>query len=166
MCGMAYDKSVYSWNKVLVFNLGFDAISNDRINQWVYIPGKEYIFYRIGYYNNIFKSSQMSLYVELGFNKDAENIDVDECLKKVMFDLKRCGIITTQKLISHHHILMDPAYVHITKESTADVDRQKEILSKYGIYSIGRYGSWRYCSIEDNIIEARQLAEKLNTISK
>ena len=26
-----------------------------------------------------------------------------------------------------------------------------------GVYSIGRYGSWTYCSIEDNIIEARTL---------
>lgn len=30
------------------------------------------------------------------------------------------------------------------------------------IYSIGRYGSWTYCSKEDNILEARELAEKLN----
>lgn len=166
MCGMVYDKSIYSWNKVLVFNLGFDTISNDRINQWVYIPEKEYIFYRVGYYNNIFKSSKMSLYIELGFNKNTESIDIDKCLQNVMLDLKRCGIITTQKLISYHHILMNPAYVHINKASTDDVYRQKELLLKYGIYSIGRYGSWTYCSIEDNIIEARNLAEKLNTNSK
>ena len=38
----------------------------------------------------------------------------------------------------------------------------KEILEKNDIYSIGRYGSWTYCSIEDNILEARDLAEKLN----
>ena len=38
----------------------------------------------------------------------------------------------------------------------------KEILEKNDIYSIGRYGSWTYCSIEDNILEARELAEKLN----
>ena len=38
----------------------------------------------------------------------------------------------------------------------------KEILEKNDIYSIGRYGSWTYCSIEDNILEARELAEKFN----
>lgn len=28
-----------------------------------------------------------------------------------------------------------------------------------GVYSIGRYGSWTYCSIEDNIKEAQALAD-------
>jgi hypothetical protein len=27
-----------------------------------------------------------------------------------------------------------------------------------GVYAIGRYGGWTYCSIEDNIVEARALA--------
>jgi hypothetical protein len=31
------------------------------------------------------------------------------------------------------------------------------------VYSIGRYGSWTYCSIEDNIVEARALAEQWQT---
>jgi hypothetical protein len=29
------------------------------------------------------------------------------------------------------------------------------------VYSIGRYGGWTYCSIEDNIVEARALVAKL-----
>ena len=40
--------------------------------------------------------------------------------------------------------------------------RKKKLLAEYDIYSIGRYGSWTYCSIEDNVIEARDLAYKLH----
>ena len=29
------------------------------------------------------------------------------------------------------------------------------------IYSIGRYGDWKYCSIEDSMIDALELSEKL-----
>jgi hypothetical protein len=29
------------------------------------------------------------------------------------------------------------------------------------VYSIGRYGSWTYCSIEDNIIQAQEISKKL-----
>jgi hypothetical protein len=29
---------------------------------------------------------------------------------------------------------------------------------------MGRYGSWTYCSIEDNIVEARRLAERFNAL--
>jgi hypothetical protein len=35
-------------------------------------------------------------------------------------------------------------------------------LAQSEIYSIGRYGSWTYCSIEDNIKEAKALANELN----
>jgi hypothetical protein len=30
-------------------------------------------------------------------------------------------------------------------------------LAEHGVHSIGRYGGWTYCSIEDNIVEARAL---------
>jgi hypothetical protein len=36
-----------------------------------------------------------------------------------------------------------------------------EILSKSNVYSIGRYGDWTYCSIEDNILQAKELALKI-----
>jgi protoporphyrinogen oxidase len=161
ICGSPYDKTFYSWNKVLVFNLGFDKKGVDTVNNWVYFPDKEICFYRIGYYDNIFSDSRMSLYVELGFDKNVKNIGVEHYRKKVLGDLKKAGVATDQQLISWHHIIMDPAYVHITKKSIDDVKKQKEILASKNIYSIGRYGSWQYCSIEDNMVEANNLVKYL-----
>ena len=66
-----YNKDNFSWNKVLVFNLGFNKKGVDKINNWVYFPEKCYSFYRIGYYDNIFGDDRLSLYVELGFDKSA-----------------------------------------------------------------------------------------------
>lgn len=158
LCGVEYDASLYSWNKVLVFNLGFDSKGADTRNNWVYFPSKELSFYRIGYYDNIFGSDRMSLYVELGFDKDAP-IDVAYWFERVLADLRSAGIITTQQLVSHHSVVMDPAYVHINEQCTADVQAKKALLAQSGIYSIGRYGSWTYCSIEDGMCEARATAE-------
>jgi protoporphyrinogen oxidase len=163
LCRFPYDKSIYSWNKVLVFNLGFDKKGVDKVNNWVYFPDKEICFYRIGYYDNIFSDNRMSLYVEVGFDKGVKDIDVEHYRQKMLNDLKKVGVITDQQLVSWHHILMDPAYVHITKDSIDDVKKQKEILATKNIYSIGRYGSWQYCSIEDNMIEASNLAKYLAT---
>lgn len=161
LCGIDYDNTIYSWNKVLVFNLGFDKKGNDGKNNWVYFPNKQLSFYRIGYYDNIFSDDRMSLYVELGFSKD-DGIDVEFWKDRVLSDLKKAGIMSEgQSLISEHHVVMDPAYVHITSQSIADVNSKKQLLAETDVYSIGRYGCWTYCSIEDGMNEAQYLAEKL-----
>jgi hypothetical protein len=56
---------------------------------------------------------------------------------------------------------MDPAYVHITQRSLHEATRTHALLEAHGVHAIGRYGAWTYCSIEDNIVEARALAARL-----
>jgi hypothetical protein len=60
--------------------------------------------------------------------------------------------------------VMDPAYAHITRRSQAETARLRRILQANGVYSIGRYGGWTYCSIEDNIVEARALMADLDAV--
>lgn len=159
MCNVSYDKSIYSWNKVLVFNLGFDKKGPEVKNNWIYFPDRELVFYRVGFYDNIIGQDKMSLYVEIGFDHNEEDIRVEELKNRVLNDLKKVGIITDQMLVASHYVIMDPAYVHITSQSEEDKLQKKEVLSKDCIYSIGRYGSWTYCSLEDNIHEAFCLAK-------
>jgi len=162
MCGMRYDTKTYSWNKVLVFNLGFDRKGEDKVNNWVYFPDKSLPFYRVGYYDNILGGERMSLYVELGFHKDSGAVDIGKYKEMVLDGLRTAGVVTEQKLIAWHYVMMDPAYVHITAASIADVGKQKTKLAEDNVYSIGRYGSWTYCSIEDNILEAKSTAAALS----
>ena len=145
-------------NKVAVFNLGFDK-STDIKTHWRYFPGNE-IFYRIGFYNNILGQEKMSLYVEIGATTNQE-LNEDQLLASVIKDLKSSNIITDHVLTDHQFIVMDPAYVHITKKSESTYNYWSDLNNANGIYSIGRYGSWTYCSIEDNIIQAKEIAEKL-----
>lgn len=159
-CGINYPSELFSCNKVLVFNLGFDSKGTDCINSWVYVPEKDYIFYRLGYYDNIMGTDRMSLYVEIGFPENFELKKEGLYLERVLNDLKKIGVVTNQQLIDYESVLMKPAYVHISKKSNETVEELKKELSKKDIYSIGRYGSWTYCSIEDNIIEAKSLARK------
>jgi protoporphyrinogen oxidase len=159
LAGLAHDESVFTWNKVLVFNLGFDKKSHHG-RHWVYYPDRARSFYRIGYYDNIFASDRLSLYIEIGYPRDAV---VDDALiakmqARVLDDLRAEGVITDHRLVASHHVVMDPAYVHITRASTAEYRRLSRILQANGVWSIGRYGGWTYCSIEDNIVEARALA--------
>lgn len=159
--GLDYDAQAFSWNKVLVFNLGFDKKGPEGVH-WIYFPDRTLSFYRVGFYDNIFGSERMSLYVELGLAADAR-VDHDVLQKRVLADLRRASIITDHQLVADHSVVMDPAYVHITERSNAEVARLKARLAQHDVYSIGRYGSWTYCSIEDNIVEARALAKELRT---
>ena len=155
LAGLAHDPGLFTWNKVLVFNLGFDR-KGPRQPHWVYYPDRERVFYRIGFYDNIFDTDRMSLYVEIGFPTDAE-IDQAAMRARVLEDLRREGLVTDHQLVAEHSVVMDPAYVHITRASMAEHQRLSALLAARDVHSIGRYGGWTYCSIEDNMVEARKL---------
>ena len=158
MADVPHDASVFTWNKVLVFNLGFDA-KGPRDVHWIYYPDRGCVFYRVGFYDNIFDSDRMSLYVEVGFAAGA-TVDVEATRLRVLADLKAQGVVTHQKLIAHHSVVMDPAYVHITQGSITEQTRVAGILAQQDVHTLGRYGGWTYCSIEDNIVEARALVSR------
>lgn len=153
-----------SYNKVLVFNLGFDKKSRLQNEHWLYIPDKECNYYRIGFYDNILGQDKLSMYVEIGYNKGdiITKEEIDKQLKLTLDNLRKQGIIDeNNNLVSHVSIVMDPAYVHINKKTDEDVHKYFDELSHSNIYSIGRYGAWTYCSMEDCMIEAKKLSEKL-----
>ena len=146
-------------NQVLVFNLGFDRKGPSGIH-WMYFPDPSVSFYRVGWYDNILGGDRMSLYVEIGAAHGAP-FDVPALKARVLADLAREGIVTDHRLVAEHHVALDPAYVHVTKESLAETARLRQLLADRGVHSVGRYGGWTYCSIEDNLVETRALAEKL-----
>ncbi len=164
LCDVAHDPSVFSSNKVLVYNLGFDKKGTRNVH-WMYFPDRSLAFYRVGWYDNILPpapgaADRMSLYVEIGAPRDAV-FNVDVLRDHVLADLRREAIVTDHRLVAHHHVVLDPAYVHITQASLAETARLREVLAGHDIHSVGRYGGWTYCSIEDNLIETRALAHRL-----
>jgi protoporphyrinogen oxidase len=162
LAGVHHDPTIYSYNQVEVWNLGFDRKGPPGYH-WVYFPQRDVSFYRVGFYDNIFGSDRMSLYVELG-RRAHDQVDdqvAEESLAAVLRDLERVGLVDGHQLVSKHHVVMNPAYVHITVDSLRDVAEKKALLREHGVHSLGRYGSWTYCSIEDNIVEARALVDQL-----
>ena len=82
-------------------------------------------------------------------------------LENTLENLRRLNIITDHKLCAYSTIIMEPAYVHISKASNELKEKIKKELEKNNIYTIGRYGDWKYCSIEDSVIDSLKLSEKL-----
>ncbi len=178
MCGLPHDDAVFSWNRVLVFNLGFDQKGNTAPH-WIYVPDPSLCFYRVGYYDNIIGGDRMSLYIEIGIPAKGKGASdgagagggddsitgaggdehtINAMRERVLGDLKRAGMVDRQRLISSHSVMLDPAYVHITRASRAAFKELSAVLRAAGVYPVGRYGGWTYCSIEDNLVETRDLA--------
>lgn len=152
----------FSYNKVLVFNMGFEkGISSDspyKDVHWIYVPEKKYNFYRVGFYNHILHMNKLSLYIEIGFNK-CDEIDVRSELNKTIIGLKELGILDEKnKLVEYDTIVMSPAYIHISTQSQTMIKNYLEELKSYNAFSIGRYGSWRYCSMEDCMLQGEKIA--------
>jgi protoporphyrinogen oxidase len=147
-----------SSNKVVVFNLGFDK-GSDIKTHWRYYPNDE-VFYRVGFYNNILGQEKLSLYVEIGLEK-TDTFDQVELLNTVLMDLRKSKVITNHNLIDYQFLMMNPAYVHITDKSKKTYENWCKKYNQQKIFSIGRYGEWTYCSIEDNIIKAKEISDYL-----
>ena len=153
-----------TYNKVLVFNLGFNKKSKYDKEHWIYFPDKSINFYRVGFYDNILSSDKLSMYIEIGYSKDTiiDDTKIQEELNKTLEGLRRVGIIDeTFDLVAYESIIMNPAYVHIDTENDKQVRKIMNDLSNQGVYSIGRYGAWTYCSMEDCMLEAKNLSEKI-----
>ncbi len=162
MTGVPHDPAVFTSNQVLVFNLGFDH-KGPRGVHWMYFPDRSLVFYRVGWYDNIFDTDRMSLYVEIGapHGEALGTANIAALRERVLADLARERIVDGHRLVAHHHVVLDPAYCHITRASLAETARLRAALAARGVHSIGRYGGWTYCSIEDNLVEARALAAEL-----
>lgn len=156
------DKLTY--NKVLVFNLGFNKKSKDNDHHWLYFPDKNINFYRVGFYDNILGTDKLSMYIEIGYSKDSviTGEDVNKQLGLTLDNLKKCGIIDNSfTLEAYESIVMDPAYVHIDAKNDLKVREIMKNLANKNVYSVGRYGAWTYCSMEDCMVEAKKLSEKI-----
>jgi protoporphyrinogen oxidase len=162
MTGVPHDPAVFTSNQVRVYNLGFDR-KGPRGVHWMYFPDRARSFYRVGWYDNILDTDRMSLYVEIGAPHGAslDAAGIAALRERVLADLARERIVDGHRLVSHHHVVLDPAYVHITRASLAETARLRAALAARGVHAVGRYGGWTYCSIEDNLIEARALAAEL-----
>jgi protoporphyrinogen oxidase len=162
MCSLPTLEGTFTANKVACFNLGFDAKGWPDVH-WVYFPERDYVFYRVGWYDNIMGSDRMSLYVEVGCARD-DDVDMDALQAQVLEDLRAASVVDGQSLVSSHRVVLDPAYVHITQKSLGAVEEARKKLGARGVYPVGRYGGWTYCAIEDNVVETRDLARMFNEL--
>jgi len=162
-------KDKLRYNCVLCINLGIkpEDFSSRNKSTWIYFPSKDYIFYRVGFYNNFSKSlvpaGCISLYIETSFKpEDFSKINFDRILNKVKQDLFKCGLLKKNDSIKIVNFLpIKYAYVIYNKERPEVLKLIQGFLQKNNIYSIGRYGAWKYSYIEESILDAKKTVKTI-----
>ena len=157
--------SLLRWTSVFVVNLGFkgDTVT-DR--HWVYYPEEDFIFYRTGFPTNFSKDAappkRTSIYAEIS-HSDTKKIDKEKAIAKTIKDLKRLRIIHDERDIEVC-LPMDIEYGYVIYDANRNwaINTIKKYLEGFGIYTIGRYGSWSYMTMEDVILEGKEIADKLS----
>ncbi len=152
------------WNSIFNLNLGIDRKDSSG-RHWVYFPQKEISFFRIGFPHNfsphIVPPSKGSLYAEVSYSPD-KPIDKNKTILRIKKDLRKVGIINYDDSICVEDI-NDIKYGYPIYDKNYASSRKKilEFLLKNNILSSGRYGSWRYMSMEDVILQGKKLTNFL-----
>jgi len=151
---------------VSIFNLNL-GINKDRISDkhWVYFAEPGYIFYRVGFFSNISNAvtpgGMSSLYTEVSYNgSKTHKVSPPHLKRRIIEDLKKAGILTEKdEIVAQKSYDIKYAYPVHDRNREGLVSGMKSFLGRYNIYSIGRYGSWRYMTMEECILEGKRTAE-------
>lgn len=150
---------------VIDVNLGID-VDDVSDHHWIYFPEPEHIFYRVGVYSNFSSamtpSKRSSLYVEVSYLPNA-SLNKQDILEGVFNGLKTCGFLKSKDQIIVENVLDIPcAYVIHDNFRYKNLPKIVTYLIDHNIFSIGRYGSWKYMSMEDAILQGKEVAEAIH----
>jgi protoporphyrinogen oxidase len=132
---------------------------------WIYFPEKEICFSRVGFPHNfsslILPKSKSSLYIEVAYSKN-KPIDKSKIILRIKKDLKKLGILKKEDHICCQDI-NDIKYGYPIYDLHYNVTRKLILnyLIHKNILSCGRYGSWRYLSMEGAILDGKRIAESI-----
>jgi len=152
------------WSSVYNLNLGIGR-PNISDKHWIYFPEKKYAFYRVGFPMNFTPSMApqgcSSMYVEIAY-KPGQPPDEAWAYRKSIEGLRACGLLRKDDRIVTQKVLHIPvAYVTYDKHRTASAQQLLKFLEDQKIYSIGRFGGWKYSYMEEAILEGQAAAEKI-----
>lgn len=150
-------------NSVINFNLG---IQRDNVSDkhWIYFPETTYPFYRVGFSHNFAASMApagcSSLYGEVShLNKRPSHIST--LLAQSIAHAKKLFGIQEHEIATEKIIHINRAYVIYNAWRDQHVPKIIKKLEHYNVHSIGRYGAWKYASMQEGFLDGKKIADTL-----
>lgn len=160
--GMKSNFKELRWISICNVNLGVKKrIQPGR--HWVYFSQKNIPFFRIGFFHNfsshLVPRKRGSLYVDISYSKDRP-LRRREIGAQIREYLTATGVIKDGNEICCENVNdIKYGYPVYNKNYTSVRRKILNFLSRNSIISCGRYGSWRYLSMEDVILEAEKIVK-------
>ena len=151
-------------NKIYVLNLG---VKREIKNiSWVYCPEEKFKFYRAGVQTNFSPAAAPkgcgALYVEVAAAGNSKKPDLKKLEKEITGALTGAQILKKEdKILAALWLEINPAYVTYDAARETAVPQIIAALKEKNIFCAGRYGAWEYSFMEKNILDAKELAQKL-----
>ena len=150
-------------NSVANFNLG---VQNPTLSDkhWVYLPEKKFPHYRIGFYHNF--SEHMtppgcsSVYGEYAYLQKTP-ADVHDTVNQAIKSTQILLSINDAQIITQRIVHISHAYVIYNQWRDKNLPFLLDHLTSYNVHSIGRYGAWKYSSMQEAVMDGKAMAEKL-----
>lgn len=150
-------------NSVINFNLG---ISKPYLSEkhWIYYPEKKYPFYRIGFPHNFSELNApagcSSLYGELSYLQSSKK-NINKNLKIALDNIYKIFNITPADILTEKIIDIKHAYVIYDKWRDQNINKILTSLEEMNIFSVGRYGAWKYSSMQEGVLDGKKIAETI-----
>ena len=153
------------WNSIFNLNLGISPSRDALKRHWIYFPQQTTCFFRVGFPHNfsfdLTPRGKQSLYAEVSYS-DRKPINKRQVISRITRDLKKVGLLSPKGKVYAKDI-NDIEYGYPIYDRYYKTARRKVLgfLKEKGIIPCGRYGSWRYMSMEDAILDGKRAAQSI-----
>jgi len=153
------------WNSIYNLNLGSE-LNGQPSRHWVYFPEENVSFYRLGYFSNFSSSlapaGKSALYIEVAYSTDIP-LDKSGIIERIKGQLLKINLIHKKDTRTCIEDVNDIEYGYPIYDNNYQDSRTliMQYLREKGILSCGRYGSWSYMSMDDVIMEGKEVADRL-----
>ena len=102
-------------------------------------------------------------YIEIA-SDPGEDVDIDDLQVRSIKDLIKLGILDkNDDVVVTQYLSLPFAYVVYDHARPAAVKKIRNFLAQHEIYSVGRYGEWKYSAMENAILDGKYIAERLTS---
>ncbi len=132
---------------------------------WVYFSDPAVSFFRVGFpsvlSDRLTPPGTALLYAETAQPSGCGR-SLALATDRVLQDLARVGLITDRRDVLFHHAVKIPfAYIVYDRHHHDATEAIHQFLREQEIWSIGRYGRWRYTAMEDAIRDGQETAQRI-----